>query len=117
LRDLTRAVIALLEGAWRFQFSQFFEPREHHLTLIRRDSRVTIRIRRYRSEEQFRSPKDHGKRYLIAEGNLHDLARAVMGQLDELYATLGSEEYAKRWVDSCFPLAERDRLGALLAET
>jgi hypothetical protein len=116
LRDLARAVIALLEGAWRFQFTQFFEPSEYHWTLIRRDGKVTIRIRRFRSEEQFRNPKDHGKKHLVAEGNLHDLARAVLDQLNELYATLGPEEYAKQWVDYDFPLAERARLSALLAE-
>jgi hypothetical protein len=116
LRDLARAVIALLEGAWRFQFDQFVEPSEYHWSLIRRDGRVTIRIRRYRSEEQFRAPKDHGKKHLIAEGNLRDLAQAVLDQLNELYATLGPEGYAKRWVDYGFPLAERAHLNALLAE-
>ena len=116
LRDLSMAVIALLEGAWRFQFTQFVEPTEYHWTLIRRDGRVTIRIRRFRSEEQFRDPKDHGKKYLIAEGNLRDLAQAVLDQLNELYVTLGPEEYAKQWVDNGFPLAERMRLSALLAE-
>jgi hypothetical protein len=116
LCDLAKAVIALLEGAWRFQFTQFFEPSEYHWNLIRRDGMVTIRIRRFRSEEQFRAPKDHGKKHLIAEGNLRDLAQAVLDQLNELYATLGPEGYAKQWVDYGFPLAERARLSALLDE-
>jgi hypothetical protein len=30
LRDLAAGVIALLEGAWRFQFTQFVEPSEYH---------------------------------------------------------------------------------------
>jgi hypothetical protein len=117
LCDLARSVIALLEGAWRCQFSQFCEPSEYHWTLVRRDDRVTVRIRRFGSEEQFRSPKDHGKKLLTAEGNLRDLAKAVLGQLDEVNAILGPEEYATRWVDYGFPLAERTRLGFLLAET
>jgi hypothetical protein len=114
LRDLTAGVVALLEGAWRFQFAQFVEPSEYHWTLIRRDGRVTIRIRRFRSEEQFRSPKDHGKKHLTAEGNLRDLANTLLDQLNDLYMTLGPEGYAKQWVDHGFPLAERARLSALL---
>jgi hypothetical protein len=114
LRDLARAVIALLEGAWRFQFTQFVEPSEYHWSLIRRDGKVTIRIRRFKSEEQFHDPKDHGKKHLVAEGSLRDLAKAVLDQLNELYTTLGPEGYVKQWVDYSFPLAESTRLSALL---
>ena len=117
LRSLATAVIALLEGAWRYQFIQFVEPSEYHWSLIRRDGKVTIRIRRFRSEEQFRSPKDHGKKLLMAEGNLRDLANAVFNQLNEVYEALGPEGYAKRWVNYRFPLAEHARLSALLDET
>jgi hypothetical protein len=116
LRDLAAGVIALLEGAWRYQFTQFVEPGEYHWTLIRRDGKVTIRVRRFRSEEQFRNPKDHGKKHLAAEGNVRDLANALLDQLNELYATFGPEEYAKQWVDYGFPLAERARLSALISE-
>lgn len=114
LRDLVSAVIKLLEGAKRAEFSWADEPGNYGWLLTHREQVLSIRITRYRNWEKDRGPKEHGKTIFKARCALRDFAAAVLAQSDELYNTLGPQGYKERWVQHDFPLNEYRRLASLL---
>jgi hypothetical protein len=114
LRDLVTAVIMLLEGTKRTEFSWYDEPGEYQWLLTCREQLLSIRVTRYRNWEQDRRSSDRGKTAFETRSALRDFATAVLAQLPELYATLGSKGYKKRWVAHDFPVNEYRQIAALL---
>lgn len=114
LRDLVAAVIKLLEGGTRAEFSWPTEPGEYQWLLTCRRQLLSIRITRFAEWEQDRRTIDPGKSVLKLRCQLPDFASAVLAQLTELHSTLGPKGYKERWVANGFPLSEYERLTVLL---
>lgn len=115
LRDLVTAIIKLLEGAKRAEFSWYGEPGEYQWLLTHRAPILSLRITWYRNWEHDRRPQDRGKTDLKVRCALRDFAIAVLAQLTEMYTTLGPKGYKERWIAHDFPLNEYRRLASLLS--
>lgn len=79
------AIIKLLEGAKRAEFSWCDEPGEYQWLLTHREQVLSIRITRFRNWEQDRRPNDRPKRAFKMRCALREFATAVLAQLTELY--------------------------------
>ncbi|HEX8995565.1 MAG TPA: hypothetical protein VF812_06005 [Ktedonobacterales bacterium] len=116
LRDLVTAIISLLQGAKRAEFSWYSEPGEYQWLLTNHKQTLSVRISWYREWEEDRRPKVQGKTIFKARFILNDVANAVLGQLAALYATLGLKGYKERWVAHEFPYDKYRQLASLVDE-
>jgi hypothetical protein len=104
------AVINLLAGGKRQEFSWGVEPGECAWLLTTHKGLLSIRVTWYRDDRWYRSPTDRGKTVFKGRCPLRDFATAVREQLQEIYTTLGPKGYKERWVAHEFPLADFKRL-------
>lgn len=114
LRDLIGAVLVLLDGGKRAEFSWFTEPGEFAWLLTNHKQVFSIRVTRFKDWEAFRDKYDRGKTIFKGRCALKQFSKSVLAQLDELCATIGPDGYQEQW-GSSFPVDEYQQLRARLS--
>lgn len=114
LRDLTVAIIALLEGAKSSDCTWFAEPGEYSWSFTRRGEGVWIRVIGFRDWEPERNKKDLGRVLFKASCPLKEFAHVVLQEVERLYTEVGPSTYKELWVAHNFPVAEYMYLRNLL---
>lgn len=117
LGDLTRAVIALLQGAEEATLAWQEEPGVIEWRFERQGDDVGVHIMRFDDTTSYRrSQARPGEPAFSARCPLTRLGGEVLDELWRIHDTVGVEGYKERWKQHPFPLQEYRQLHALLRE-
>jgi hypothetical protein len=115
LGDLLAALGRLASGARSARLAWQEEPGEHRWLLERRNTQVSVVVRRF-EDSYYPGPDDDGGIVLAAQCALRDLVAAVCGAARELLETHGMVGYRRLWHNHDFPLTTLEALERWLAE-
>ena len=114
LRDLTNAVVTLVEGAQGSTCRFAGEPSEHRWVFARQGDCLRIEVLWF--DGTFPpAPDEKGKLTFSTACNLRQFAGQLRDELRRLLAEHGVEGYRRKWVRHEFPMAEYQKLEELLA--
>jgi hypothetical protein len=117
LGDLTRAVIALLQGAEGAAVAWQQEPGVVEWRFQRQADDVVVRITRFADNTSYgRSQVRPGESAFRVRCPLTRLGNEVLDELWHIHETVGIEGYKERWKMHPFPLEEYRQLRAVLRE-
>ncbi len=117
LGDLTRVVVALLQGAEQATLTWDEEPEVTEWRFERQDDDVDVRITLFNDWSSYRrSRAQSGERPFSVRCPLSRLAGEVLDELWRIYETFGVAGYKERWLMHAFPLQEYTQLQGLLRE-
>ncbi len=117
LGDLTRAVIALLQGAERATLTWQEEPSVIEWRFERQGDDVVVRLTRFADNTSYgRSQAQPGELPFSVRCPLTRLGSEILDELWRIHDTVGIDGYKERWKMHPFPLQEYRQLRALLRE-
>ncbi len=117
LGDLTRAVIALLQGAEQVTLTWDEEPGVAEWRFERQGDDVDMRITLFDDRSCYRRSRARpAERTFSVRCPLSRLASEVLDELWHIYETVGLDGYEERWKLHAFPLQEYWQLQKLLRE-
>ena len=114
LKELAEAAIKLKSGALSSTVVFMDEPGEHQLVIERvDDQKIDCELRWYDHWASWNMcPKDQYRVIYKANSDLHSFVMQVQDILEEIYLTIGIDEYKRQWVEHEFPMKELEILAA-----